>query len=123
MALYRCDMGSSLVTGAIGEELAVGFLTERGYEILHKNWRCGHWEIDLIAAKNRVLYFFEIKTNRTDDQGYPEDRVKRKKIMYMTCAAEEYLIRYPSWRRIQFNILSVTLEPSITFFLIEDVYL
>jgi putative endonuclease len=116
-------MGSKQLTGAIGEELAVGFLVETGYEILHKNWRCGHWEIDLIAAKNAVLHFFEIKTSRTNDHGFPEDRVNRKKIVYMTCAAEEYLNRYPSWRRIQFNILSVTLEPFITFFLIEDVYL
>ncbi|MFM7710440.1 MAG: YraN family protein [Ferruginibacter sp.] len=116
-------MGSKQLTGQYGEELAVGFLRESGYEILHKNWRCGHWEIDLIATKNTVLYFFEIKTSRTNDHGYPEDRVDRKKITYMTCAAEEYLIGYPLWKRIQFNILSVTLEPSTTFFLIEDVYL
>jgi len=116
-------MGYKQATGDFGEGLAVGFLRDSGFEILHKNWRCGHWEIDLIASKNAVLHFFEIKTSRSNEHGFPDDRVDRKKIHHLTCAAEEYLIHNPSWKRIQFNILSVTLKPSITYFLIEDVYL
>ena len=35
--------------GKIGEELAVEYLTDKGYQILERNWHSGHKEIDIIA--------------------------------------------------------------------------
>ena len=41
--------------GKIGEELAVNYLIEKGYEILERNWRNKHKEIDIIAKDGGTL--------------------------------------------------------------------
>lgn len=109
--------------GKQGEELAVDYFLAKGYEILHKNWRKGHWEIDLILCKNNLLHIVEVKTKTSNNCGYPEDEVTVSKFKNLTSAAEEFLFQYPEWKRIQFDILSISLEPELTFFLIEDVFL
>jgi len=112
-------------TGKAGEELAKDYLLLNSYTILHRNWRHKHWEIDFIATKNQVLHFVEVKTRTSENFGYPEEKMDRKKIRCMINASEEYLYTNPGWNRIQFDVLSITMvnkeEPE--YFLIEDVYL
>lgn len=112
-------------TGNSGEALAVSYLTEKGYAVMHQNWRHSHWEVDIIAEKNGILHFIEVKTRLNKKFGYPEDNVSNKKIQYLINASEEYLYQHPQWQRIQFDILSISIlngEP-VEYFLIEDVYL
>lgn len=116
-------MAKHIKTGKQGEELARHYLAENGYQILELNWRYRHWEVDIIASKNNVLHFVEIKTRHSSKYGYPEETVSVKKIKNLTGAAEIYLYRHPQWKRIQFDILSIILTPTIEYFLIEDVYL
>jgi putative endonuclease len=112
-------------TGSSGEAMALGYFIELGFTILHQNWRHSHWEVDIIASKDDVLHFIEVKTRRTKTFGHPEEAVSKKKIQNLINASEEYLYRFPQWKRIQFNILSITIiknEP-VEYFFIEDVFL
>ena len=113
------------VTGNLGEDMAAKYLLEKGYTILHRNWRHKNWETDIIASKNATLHFIEVKTRRTTTFGHPEDDVSKKKMKNLMGAAEEFLILYPNWKLIQFDILSITIEKNKQpeFFLIEDVSL
>ena len=43
-------------TGKVGEELAVNYFSQNGYVILHKNWRHSHWEVDIIATKDKIQF-------------------------------------------------------------------
>lgn len=118
-------MAQHNLTGNKGESLAVQYLSKKGYSILHQNWRHSHWEVDIIAEKDGILHFNEVKTRRTKKYGHPEESVSNKKVQNLINAAEEYLYQQPQWKRIQFNILSITIlkdEPAEYFF-IEDVYL
>lgn len=118
-------MAQHNLTGNTGEALAAIYLSEKGYDILHRNWRHARWEVDIIADKNSILHFVEVKTRRTRKFGHPEEQVDKKKIQNLLNAAEAYLYLQPQWKRVQFDILSVTLlkdEPA-EYFLIEDVYL
>lgn len=118
-------MAKHINTGKIGEELGCSFFEQNGYVILEKNWRHSRWEVDIIASKNNVLHFVEVKTRRSANYGLPEDKVGNKKIQNLINAAEEYLYHHPQWKRIQFDILSIVInnnEPP-QYFLIEDVYL
>lgn len=112
-------------TGQLGEHLAEKWLTEQGYKMIEKNWKYGKLEIDIIATKNDILHFFEVKTRRTITFGYPEELVDRTKLYHFICAGTEYIRLYPPRYWIRFNILSITMaedkEPQ--YFLIEDVYL
>ncbi len=111
-------------TGKLGEEMAIEYLLKSGFVILHKNWRHSHWEVDIIASMKGILHFIEVKTRRTKKFGYPEDDVTKKKVTNLINASEEFLFLYPEWKRIQFDILSISLlrnEPA-EFFFIEDVH-
>jgi putative endonuclease len=118
-------MAQHNTTGSIGEQMAENYLTQNNYTILHKNWRHSHWEVDIIASKENVLHFIEVKTRKTKKFGLPEESVSKKKIQNLINAAEEYLYQHPQWKRIQFDVLAITIlknEP-VEYFLIEDVYL
>ena len=111
-------------TGKFGENLAAIYFKQKGYAILHSNWRHGHWEVDIIATKNNMLHFIEVKTLSSDKYGYPEEKIDRKKIRYLIDASEQFLYLYPQWQRIQFDVLAITIlkNKAPEYFLIEDVY-
>ena len=51
--------------GTCGEELAVKLLQQKDYNILERNWRCGHLEVDIIAENDDYLVIVEVKTRKT----------------------------------------------------------
>ena len=68
-------MASHLEIGKAGEKLAEEYLIQHGYTILPRNWRHGHDELDLIATKNDLLRFVEVKYRSSNHHGHPEDAV------------------------------------------------
>lgn len=113
------------VTGNKGEDMAVDYLTARGYNLLHRNWRFRSWEVDIIANKGKFLHFIEIKTRTSSAYGKPEESISKKKMDNLMNAAEEYQYLNPQWKFIQFDVLAITLPyyGAAEFYLIEDVYL
>jgi putative endonuclease len=111
--------------GKQGEALAAAYITAQGYTILHCNWRHSYYEIDIIALKNEVLHFVEVKSRSSISFGHPEDRVTKKKFDRLLQAADEFLFQHPQYRHVQYDILSITTSKNKApeFFLIEDVYL
>jgi putative endonuclease len=117
-------MGSNRSTGKKGEKLAEDWLRTLGYEIRHCNWRTGKKEIDIIAVRNDVLHFIEVKTSRQLQFGYPEQRVHRKKMKAFFDAGSNYLAENPGWEKVQYNIIAIQLLPGAvpSLLLLEDVY-
>jgi len=117
-------MASHNQLGKEGEQLAVNYLVEKGYEILHRNWRHLHYEIDIIAKKNDLLRIIEVKALKSRGINFPEQSVTKKKFRYLLNAADEFLFHNQQYRHVQFDILSITLHPTNEpeFFLIEDVF-
>lgn len=111
-------------TGKRGESLALQYLTANGFSILHTNWRYSHYEIDIIAERESVLHFIEVKTRRSDTFGMPEEAVTAKKFERVSKAVDKYLEENPEWKRIQYDTLAISLtNGGADFFLIEDVAL
>lgn len=77
--------------GSYGENLAISFIIEKGYEILAKNYKCRIGEIDIIARNSAVLVFIEVKTRRTDSFGFPSEAVNKKKRTKLLKLAMFYL--------------------------------
>ena len=118
-------MPPNIELGKKGEELAAAWLISNGYTILHRNWRHGRYEVDIIAARQAVIHIIEVKCRQSTAFGHPEASVSRKKIGHLLQAASAWLHRYPGHTRVQYDVLAITLgkteEPE--YFMIEDVYL
>lgn len=57
--------------GQRGEAAAAAFLIKRGWQIVGKNYRINHFEIDLIASRNGTIALFEIKTRAEPATSFP----------------------------------------------------
>ncbi len=111
-------------TGKEGEMLAAKYLAARGFCILHTNWRYSRYEIDIIAEKDNILHFIEVKTRRSDKYGMPEEGVTAKKFKSVSKAVDRFLEENPGWNRIQYDTLAIMLKGVNTeYFLFEDVVL
>ncbi len=111
--------------GADGEALAADWLEKNGYQVKHRNWRHSYYEIDIVATRNKMLHFIEVKCRHHSSMGYPEDSVTKRKFRNLKRAANRYLQLNPGHQWIQYDILSITFfkwrEPE--FFLLEDVFM
>jgi len=118
-------MATHIDFGKLGEQLAEEFLIGKGYTILHRNWRHSHYEIDIVALKNNIPHFVEVKTRSSNHFGQPEESVNKKKIRSLLQAADEFLFRNPEYNNFRLDILSITIHPQQEpeYFFIEDVYL
>ena len=78
--------------GKLGEEITIKYLKDRGYDIVDKNvhFRCG--EIDIIAEKDAVLFFVEVKTRTNEKFGGLEDSISNLKLERLEKSVEKYLI-------------------------------
>ncbi len=77
--------------GRKGEELAVEHLKKAGYRILHRNWKAGKIEIDIIAETRDFIVFVEVKTRSDDYQEHPVTAINREKQRSMIFAADNYI--------------------------------
>jgi putative endonuclease len=118
-------MAKHIETGKQGENEAAGYLQQRGYTLLHRNWRHQHCEIDIIATRGPKLHFIEVKTRTTLAYGHPEESVTPAKMRKIMKAAEEFLYRHPQYKQVQYDVLAITRLKGVAaeFFLVEDVYL
>lgn len=78
-------------TGDLGEAAACGALTERGYQIVERNWRCARGEVDIVARDGACWVFVEVKTRRWRSVERPEDGFTARKAERLVELAQTYL--------------------------------
>ena len=71
---------------AVAEQLAT-----EGYKIIELNWKTPYAEIDVVAQKDKVMYFVEVKYRRSLAAGDGFDYITRDKLRHMTRAAESWV--------------------------------
>jgi len=93
--------GSHLAVGILGEQIAVNFLIKKGFSILRRNVRLRSGELDIVAQKDDVLHFVEVKTGsvrtwqkQRADMYTPEEHMRGGKCVRMARAIEQYRLRY-----------------------------
>lgn len=91
MEIIKSDKNKNKIYGNIGENSAVNFLEDKGYEILETNYKNKIGEIDIIAKDNDRIVFIEVKARSTAKFGYPREAVTLKKQQTIKLVAMSYL--------------------------------
>lgn len=82
---------STTNTGRKAETAAAVYLEMRGFNIIEQNWRRPRCEIDIIATKNKVVHFVEVKYRFDDQQGGGLEAITAAKLKQMRYAAEVWV--------------------------------
>ena len=97
--------------GEIGEQMAIAFLKQKGYQIVGVNVRTPLGEIDVVARQKETTVFIEVKTRATYSLGPPYLNVTRTKQAHLIRNALCYLKRHgrvnSDWR---IDVVSVKLN-------------
>lgn len=104
--------------GAAAEEHAANYLLEQGYEIIDRNWRCRSGELDIVARKDDVLIFIEVRSRSGSSRyGTPAESVNVHKINQVRKTAEVYLMYKQAGlitTMIRFDVIAVLLHADMT---------
>jgi putative endonuclease len=90
----RPERQAAFGLGISAESRAAAWLIAHGYRILARRWRCRMGEIDIIAARRRLLVFVEVKA-RADLDDAAESITERQK-QRIAAAAEIWLAANPN---------------------------
>jgi len=101
--------------GNLGETIAADYLVKHGYHIIERNFKARYGEIDIIAQKQGILVFIEVKTRIGNTYGLPEEAVTKRKIREVTLTAQYYYLlnpQLPTSHRI--DVIALELNPDKT---------
>jgi putative endonuclease len=65
--------------GLQGERVAERWLQARGWRVVQRRYRSGHRDIDLVAQRDQLVAFVEVKARTGVDFGDPVEAVNWKK--------------------------------------------
>ncbi len=104
---------SKQILGNIGEQMACQFVHHLHYEVLERNWRCGHSEIDIVAKDPNLhtIVFIEVKT-RTSDLAFQSICISNHQKMALSHAMEMYCNPLKELHECRFDLIKVLLKNS-----------
>jgi len=107
-------MQSNKKSWDIWEITAIKYLQGRDYKILDTNFKFGRfWEIDLIAAKEGLTVFVEVKYRSSDKFGTAEESITKSKLHKCLKTVEYYCKRNKvNFEQIRFDVITVTKQTS-----------
>lgn len=100
--------------GVKGEDVACNLLISKGFEILDRNFRWSHLEIDIIARFQYKVIFIEVKTRTTAIFGEPYMAVSKTKQKQLIRIANAYLMQRKIDSEVRFDVVSVILNSKET---------
>lgn len=99
---------STIETGNIAENKAELFLKKKGHEILERNWRFGHLEVDIISRTKDCLVITEVKYRQSNFFGEPYKAVNKQKQRLLIKAANAYVDEHDIDLEVRFDIIGIS---------------
>lgn len=116
-------MGQQMSTkiGQEAEKQAAKYLQKQGFKIIDRNWRTRWCEIDIIASKNKIIYFTEVKYRSSANCGTGLDYITPKKMQQMAFAAEFWLSAKKLSCECRLSAIELTGDPPVVVGCIFDI--
>jgi len=106
--------------GASAEDAAAQLLSDAGYRIVERNFRCKAGELDIVARDGDVLVFVEVRSRSDDEHGSAVEMIRRTKQRRVARVAMYYLATVePVFEQCRFDIVAITAGEAI---LLKDAF-
>ncbi len=96
--------------GKFGENVTAYYLEKKGYKILRRNFRVKGGEIDIIAEKDGIIAFVEVKTRMPDPLVNGLEAVTKAKMKMMIRTSEAYSYKFPHDLQPRFDVVWLTVS-------------
>ncbi len=112
------------IIGNEGEVLAATYLEANGFEIIERNWRTKSGEIDIIAYKNDILVFVEVKTlpNGTLDMIQRELNYQKRQRIIKT--SKRFLLNHRQYSNsyVRYDVIVIDMPGLESVYHIENAF-
>lgn len=97
--------------GELGERIAARWLVRKGWRIIYHRFRNGRRDIDLVAQRDALIAFVEVKARKGSDFGDPVEAVDHRKQRELTKSARVWIDRHGrDDDRYRFDVVGVLLD-------------
>ncbi len=112
LPMIRVFTSKTQQIGQLGEDLAVKYLKNKGFSVVERNYTLKQGEVDIIAQKGDILYFFEVKSSLVKEgvsyETYnPAENMHPKKIQRFLKTVNLYILYKKVSREIKTALLVV----------------
>lgn len=97
------------IIGKHGEDIASGYLTKKGLNVIFRNFHTRYGEIDIIARDSQYIIFAEVKTRNEFAVSVPSEWVDKRKQKKLMMTAALYLQNNPTDLQPRFDVIEVVL--------------
>lgn len=95
----------------IGENIACEYLINHHYTILERNFQKRYGELDIVAVKDNILVFIEVKTRIGHAFGLPEEAVTPRKLREVKHTALYYKMLHPELpESLRIDVIGIELD-------------
>ncbi len=117
MALYRTSMTTATnAFGELGERIAARWLEQSGWRIVARRFKSGRRDIDVVAEREGVIAFVEVKARHGDEFGDPVEAVNRRKQRELVKSAQSWIDRHGrSGESYRFDVVGVLVRDQRVF--------
>lgn len=84
-------MNEAHLLGQTGEQIAVQYLRRQGFQIIAQRWKCGRYEIDIIAQQDKLMLFAEVKSRAANPFDVPDNQCSIAQMNRIARSAMHYL--------------------------------
>jgi putative endonuclease len=91
------------------EMRVISWLTDKGYDLIKRNWQYCHGQVDIIASRFNQLHFIGIATKKYPENGLPDQGITRRKMLSFLQASQQYIKLNPQWNNAVIDVLTVTM--------------
>ncbi|MBM0636501.1 YraN family protein [Campylobacter sp. VicNov18] len=95
----------SYLAGFLGENKACHFLKKQGFELIKRNFHSKFGEIDIIAQKEGILHFIEVKFTQKDYE--VSQRLDKKKLEKIFKTIDFYHLKYGMSQDFQVDLICI----------------
>ena len=112
------------ITGNAGEEKATQYLLKQGYSIIERNFRTKGGEVDIIAGKDNVVVFVEVKSLPNGTPELLQTELNRRKLQRIVKSSKCFLLKHRQYSNnyVRYDVIVLDMPGFEAVYHIENAF-